>query len=149
MTVQAEKAVRAWVNSRTDMVGYPPGAPGPLGHGAFLIGQKFPSGGAFAVISRANGPAQQMVAEDTGEIDCAQVLAEIFGATQAAAETAAAAYATAVRGLTGAPVAMGDSGVTCMVADNVTGPMDISVPPDQGELYLFHVTADFYLTTLE
>ena len=44
---------------------------------------------------------------------------------------------------------MGDSGITCLVADNVTGPLDVTVPPDQGELYLFRVTADFYLTTQE
>lgn len=145
MTVQAEKAVRAWVNQRADLVGTQ-GAPGPLGHGAYLVGQVFPSGGAFAVISRQQGPPQQMVAEDTGEIDCASVLAEIYGGTQATAEAAAAAYADAVRSLTGAPAVMGDSGVTCLVADNVTGPLDVPVPPDQGELYVFHVTADFYLT---
>jgi hypothetical protein len=147
MTVAAETAVRAWINGRPDLVGQP-GSPGPLGHGAYLIGQVFPSGGAFAVISRQQGPPQQMVAEDTGEIDCAQVIAEIFGGTQAAAETAAAAYADAVRSLSGAPVAM-DKKVTCLVADNVTGPLDVPVPPDQGELYMFHVTADFYLTTQE
>jgi hypothetical protein len=145
MTVAAETAVRAWVNSRPDLVGTQ-GAPGPLGHGAYLIGQVFPSGGAFAVISRQQGTPQQMTAEDDGSIDCAQVVAEIFGGTQSAAELAAAAYATAARSLTGSPVVMGDTGITCLVADNVTGPIDVPVPPDQGELYLFHVSADFYLT---
>ncbi len=144
MTVQAEKAVRAWVNQRADLVGTT-GSPGPLGHGAYLIGQVFPSGGAFAVITRQQGTPQQMTGEDDGSIDCASVVAEIFGGTQQAAETAAAAYAVAVRSLSGLPEVMGDSGVTCLVADNVTGPQDISVPPDQGELYSFHVTADFYL----
>ncbi len=147
MTVAAETAVRAWINARPDLVGTQ-GNPGPLGHGAYLIGQVFPSGGAFAVVSRQQAPDQQLIAEDSA-VDCAGVIAEIFGGTQQAAELAAAAYASAVRTLTGQPVAMGDSGITCLVADNVTGPLDVAVPPDQGELYLFHVTADFYLTTME
>jgi hypothetical protein len=147
MTVAAETAVRAWINSRPDLVGEP-GSPGPLGHGAYLIGQVFPSGGGFAIVARQSAAAQQMIAEDSA-VDAASVLAEIFGSTQQAAELAAAAYASAVRTLTGSPVAMGDTGVTCLVADNVTGPLDVAVPPDQGELYSFHVTADFYLTTLE
>ena len=144
MTVAAETAVRAWINSRSDLVGQPPGNPGPLGHGAYLIGQTFPSGGAFAVVSRQPAAEQQFIAEDS-TVDAAQVLAQIFGGTQQAAELAAAAYASAVRTLTGSPEPMGDSGITCLIADNVTGPLDVAVPPDQGELYAFHVTADFYL----
>lgn len=145
MTIQAEAAVRAWVNGRLDLTGTQT-APGPLPLGAYLTAPRSPSSSAYAVISRQQGTQQRLVAEDTGELDCAQVLAEIFAGTQQAAELGAAAYAKAVRSLSGAPVVMGDSGVTCLVTDNVTGPQDITVPPDQGEQYLFHVTADFYLT---
>ena len=49
MTVAAETAVRAWINGRSDLVGTT-ASPGPLGHGAYLIGQTFPSGGAFFAV---------------------------------------------------------------------------------------------------
>jgi len=145
MTVSAETAVCAWVNEvRGDLTGTID-TPGPLAQGAFTIEQRSPVGaGAYALILRQQSPAQRLVAED-GAVDCASIIAQIRGGTRQVAEAGAAAYASAVQTLTGAPVVMGDSGVTCLVADQVTGPQDVPPPPDQGDLFLFQVTADFYL----
>ena len=121
------------------------GRAGAVPQGAFTIEQRSPAGGgAYALVVRQQGPIQRMVAEG-GELDCATIIAQIKAGTRAAAEAAAAAFATAVQALTGKPVQMGDSGVTCLVADNVAGPVDLPPPPDQGELFLFQVSADFYL----
>jgi hypothetical protein len=142
MTVAAEKAICAWVNGNEALTGTPD-APGPLAMGAFTIEQRSPAGsGAYALIIRQQSPEQALIAEGNG-IDRALILAQIRGGTRAVAEAAAAAYATAVLGLGGERAVMGD--VTCLIADNVTGPQDVPPPPDQGELFLFQVSADFYL----
>lgn len=133
----ATPAVRAWVNSRADLVG--PGQ--PLAAGAFLEPPRSPGQGAYAVLSRvANGA--DLVAEDV--IDSPRISATILAGTIEAAEAAAVAYANAVASLTGTPAAMGDA--TCLVADNITGPLYVDLRLSDQNVYQFLVDADFYLT---
>lgn len=141
----AEVAVRAWVNSRSDLVGDPPGsASAPLARGAYLIQQRSPADGAYAVISRQAGDAEPLVAEPS-VFDQARIVAAIRAGTVEAAESAANAYAEAVKTLSGAPVVCGDTGVIIRSHMNLTGPQFIQQPGDSGEQYTFEVAADFIL----
>jgi hypothetical protein len=142
--VSAEVAITEWVNGRVDLVGIQPQAPGPLSRGAYLKQQRSPADGAYAVIDRQGGPVGAMVAE-MNNFDAPRITATIRAGTIQAAEAAAAAYATAVRSLTGCPEPCGGTGVTCLASDNVTGPQFVPQPADSGEQYCFQVTADLIL----
>lgn len=144
MAVSAELAIAAWVNSRADLIGTPPDEPGPLGMGAYLRQQRSPASGAYAVIDRQGGPVGALIAEDN-PFDVAHIIAEIRAGTIEAAEAAAAAYATAVRGMNGNPQPCGDTKVIVRSADNVTGPQYVQQAQDSGEQWEFTVAADFLL----
>jgi|SRR5579872_873337 len=139
----AETAVRAWVNANGDLTGTP-AAPGPLARGAYLIQQRSPADGAYAVLARQGGDAEPITAEPS-PFDVARVIAVIRAGTVEAAERAANAYADAVKTLTGAPVACGDTGVIIRGHTNLTGPQFLPQPADSGEQYAFSVLADFIL----
>lgn len=144
MGISAEVAITAWVNGRRDLIGTPGQAPGPLSQGAYLEQERSPAYGAYAVIERQGGPVGGVVAE-MNNFDVPRITAAIRAGTIPAAEAAAAAYATSVRSLTGRPEPCGDTGVTCLASDNVTGPQYVGQPADSGEQYCFTVTADFIL----
>jgi carbohydrate-selective porin OprB len=132
----ATRAVRDWVNGNGLLVG--PGR--PLALGAFLEPPRSPGSGGYALLSRV-GRAGDLVAEET--IDSPRISATILAGTYEAAETAATAYANAVDGLRGVRAAMGDA--TCLVADNIAGPLYVDLRRSTQEQYQFLVDADFYL----
>lgn len=137
-----EQAVRAWANAQAGLTG----EGNPLSRGAYLRSQRSPADGAYAVLGTvpARGRLGGITAEDA-RVRAHRVAAVIYAGTLEAAETAAAAYAQAVLSLTGNPVPMGSSGVTCLVTDNLSGPVLVPTPPDAGEAYAFAVEADFLL----
>lgn len=140
MSIAAEAAIRAWVNARSDLKG----EGNPLSAGAYLLDQRSPADGAYAVLARAAGGAS-LVAE-AGEVTTATIAAACYAGTQESAEIAAAALRTAFESLQGRPEACGDTGVRVLVASNHQGPVYVDQGPDSGELYCFQVNADFVLT---
>jgi hypothetical protein len=134
--VVALPAVRAWVNSNAALVGQGK----PLALGAYLETSKSPGTGAYALLMRV-GRAADLVAEET--VDSPRISATILAGTLEAAETAAVAYANAVDSLRGARAQMG--AVSCLVADNITGPLYVDLGRSTQEQYQFLVDADFYL----
>jgi hypothetical protein len=135
--VVALPAVRAWVNSNTALVGQGK----PLALGAFLETTRSPGTGAYALLMRV-GRGDDLVAEET--VDSPRVSATILAGTLEAAETAAVAYANAVDSLRGVRAQMG--AVSCLVADNITGPLYVDLGHSvTQEQYQFLVDADFYL----
>lgn len=140
--IAAEAAIRAWVNGQPSLVG--PGK--PLSRGAYLRHQRSPADGSYAVLWRMSGAGSgEIVGEPAPELATARIQAQIFGGTEEFAEAAAAAYATAVEGLSGAPQRCGATGVTVLVAGNTSGPMFVPMPADGGEQYCFQFDADFVL----
>lgn len=133
----ATSAVRAWVNNLGTLVG--PGR--PLALGAFVEPPRSPGVGAYVLLSRI-GRAGDLVAEET--VDSPRISASIVAGTYETAETAAAAYANAVDSLRGVRASMGD--VSCLVADNITGPLYVDLRRSTQEQYQFLIDADFYLT---
>jgi hypothetical protein len=134
--VAAVTAVREWLNGRADLVG----TGNPIQLGAHRKRIRSPGQGAWVLLSRVGGSGD-LLAEET--VDRARIGAVIYAGTDEAAEAAAVAYANAVEGLAGDPVAMGSS--RCLVADNITGPQLIDQHASDGEQYAYQVDADFYL----
>lgn len=136
MAVDAEAAVRDWVNGRTDLVG--PGSPiqlgAHLGHGL-----RSPGRGAYVLLLRVGG-VRALTAERP--FDQARISATFRGTTKEMAANAAIAYVTALEGLSGAPVAMGPL-VVCHVVDNITGPTAID---DGSAEYRYLADAEFVLS---
>jgi hypothetical protein len=125
------------VNARTDLTG----PDHPLALGAYLEPPRSPGQGAYALLSRVGG-GLGMVAEDG--VDGPRISATILAGTITAAELAATAYANAVASLTGARAAMGDA--TCLVADNIAGPLYVDLRRSTQDQFQFLVDADFHLT---
>ena len=133
--VVASTAVRAWVNGLAIV-----GRGQALALGAFLEPPRSPGQGAYALLSRV-GRAGDLVAEET--VDSPRISATILAGTLEAAETAATAYANEVDKLRGSRTPMGDT--TCLVADNIAGPLYVDLRRSTQEQYQFLVDADFYL----
>ena len=133
--VIASTAVRAWVNSLAIV-----GRGQVLALGAFLEPPRSPGQGAYALLSRV-GRAGDLVAEET--VDSPRISATILAGTLQAAETAAVAYANEVDKLRGSHAPMGDT--TCLIADNIAGPLYVDLRSSSQEQYQFLVDADFYL----
>jgi hypothetical protein len=140
MSLPAESAVRAWVNAQGGLVGNG----NPLALGAYLQQARSPDTGSYAVLARLSQMARSPVAEDEA-VDTARISAMIYGPTQEAAEAAACAYANTVQGLTGRPAPCGDTGISVLAHDNLSGPMYVPMPADGGEQFCFEVAADFVL----
>ncbi|GAA3027241.1 hypothetical protein [Streptosporangium longisporum] len=133
--VAAVTAVRKWVNAHPTLVG----KGRPLLLGAHRARLRSPGQGAYVLLSRVGGSSALLAEEG---VDRARVSGLILAGTDEAAELAATAYAAALDALSGAPAAMGDA--TCLVADNVAGPLLIDGPGGNDQ-YAYAVDADFYL----
>jgi hypothetical protein len=136
MAVDAEAAVKAWLNARLDLVGQ--GRPIPLG--AHLGRLRSPGRGAYAHLLRVGG-SPSLTAESP--VDRARVSATLYGTTKETACAAALAYATALERLDGIPTAMGP--LVCATVDNITGPTALDDHESAREQYRYVVDADFYL----
>jgi hypothetical protein len=137
--IAAEDAIRTWANMRTALVG----AGRPLANGVHLSPPiRSPAQGAWALASRV-GAGPGGVAED-GAVSVARIQFDVYSLDEIAAEKAAAAIATEIETLTGAPQAAGQ--VLILVHDNLSGPVFVPQPADSGEPFCFQVQADFMLT---
>lgn len=139
MVVDAEAAVRAFINSRTgDLVG----VGHPLRLGAYLNRLRSPGSGAYAYLTRVGGtPA--LTAEQP--VDQARVSAAIYAPTKDIAAAAATAYATLLHALSlgGARTPMGEA--VCLTVDNISGPLFIDDSESNHEQVRYLVDADFVL----
>jgi hypothetical protein len=144
MAAAAEKAIRAWVNTRRDLTG--PGR--PLPRGAYLQGRqpRSPADGAYALLYVLPGARPDVVAEDSNP-SVSRVSAMVYAGTIEAAETAAVALAEAWNTLNGFPEPCGTTGITVLVTDNLSGPAYVAMPAAGGEQHCFQVSADFMLRT--
>lgn len=137
MAVDAEGAVREWINSLTEnLVG--PG--NPLQLGAHFERLRSPARGSYALLYRIGG-GDALTAEHP--YDQARISATIYGATKASACAAAVAYANAVKAVNGRPVVMGDA--VCQVVDNVAGPQALDRDGSGATEYRYLVDCDFFL----
>jgi hypothetical protein len=137
MAVDAEGAVKAWIDSRTeDLVGLG----NPLTHGAHFNKLRSPATGAYALLYRIGG-GRAFTAERPW--DQARISATIYAPTKEGACRAAVAYVNALESVNGASVRMGDA--VCQVVDNITGPLAIDDSSTGHEQHRYIVDADFYL----
>lgn len=138
MAVDAEGAVKAWIDSlTTDLVGLG----NPLQHGAHFNRLRSPATGAYALLYRVGG-SRALTAERP--YDLARISATIHGLTKETACRAAVAYVNALEAVNGAPVVMGDA--VCQVVDNITGPLAIDDSTTDREQYRYLVDADFFFS---
>lgn len=142
MSLPAEQAVRAWANGRTDLVGNG----SPVSGGFYLLQQRSPASGQYAVLARQSVATPDVVAENDGGLDQARISTICYGGTQETAEAAAVAYANAVLSLSGRAVPCPGVPVTILASANLSGPMYVPMPADGGEQYAFEVGADFLLS---
>ena len=137
MAVDAEGAVRDWINGRTDLAGEGM----PLTHGAHLGRLRSPASGTYAYLLRIGG-TRALTAERP--VDQARISATVYGTTKETACLAATAYTTALEELDGIPTRMGPLAV-CVTVDNISGPLPIDDHETNREQYRYVVDADFYL----
>lgn len=137
MAVDAEGAVKAWIDSLTTTL---VGLGNPLQHGAHFNRLRSPATGAYALLYRVGG-GRALTAERP--FDQARISATIYAPTKETACRAAVAYANALEGVNGAPVVMGDA--VCQVVDNITGPLAIDDSTTDREQHRYMVDADFFL----
>jgi len=130
--VDAEGAVRDWINSRADLYG----DGHPIEKGAHLRRLRSPIRGAYVLLSVVSG-SQAGSPEATTYV--ARVSASAFGIRKEGAIRAATAYAAAVGGLAGVPVMMGSA--RCLYASAITGPIDLTELDEDEPRYA--VDADF------
>lgn len=135
--VVAVTAVREWINAQTETL---VGQGNPIQHGAHRAHLRSPASGAYILLSRVGG-AGDLIAEESA--DRARISASIVAGTDEVAEAAATAYANAVEALSGTRTVMGDA--TCLVTDNVTGPLAVDLHLSDQDQYRYLVDADFYL----
>ena len=141
MAVDAEGAVKDWLNTRTDLVG----RGNPIALGAHLTLLRSPGKGAYAYLQVING-VRALTAERP--VHAARVSAQFRGTTRETAAHAATAYATALEAMDGVPTRMGP-GVLCHTVADITGPL---LPSDEHESnrerWAYVVDADFYLSAV-
>lgn len=139
MVIDAEAAVRDFINSRTgDLVG----VGHPLQLGAFLNRLRSPGKGAYAYLTRVGGtPA--LTAEQP--IDQARISAAIYAPTKEIASAAANAYASVLHTLSlgGHRTPMGDA--VCLVVDGISGPLLVDDTESNHEQVRYLADADFLL----
>lgn len=140
MAVDAEGAVKDWLNSRVDLVGR--GNPIPLG--AHLTLLRSPGKGTYAYLQLIGG-ARALNAERP--VHAARITAMFHGVTRETASYAAVAYATALESLDGVPTLMGP-GVLCHTVADVTGPIATDEHESNREQWVYVVDADFYLSAV-
>lgn len=137
MAVDAEGAVKAWINGLPDLVG--PGRPLPLG--AHLTRLRSPGKGAYAFLIVVSG-TRALAAEQP--VHAARISAMIHGTTRESAARAAAAYTTVLEQMEGVPAVMGED-VICHSVTDVTGPLATDEHDSNREQYVYVVDADFFL----
>ncbi len=133
--VDAEEAVRSWVNTLTTVL---VGEGNPLAKGAHLHDLRGAAPAGYALLSIVgSGTAGGVENPDQR----ARISASIYGRTKEAATAAAIGYADMLLTLDGRPTAM--TGATCLVCDpdSITGPL---WSPDRAGPRLL-VDADFLL----
>lgn len=135
--VDAEGALRTWINLRTDLVG--PGK--PLALGAHLKPLRSPASGAYVRLLLLTSSPELTAERPVGR---ARVSGTVFGTTKESAAVAANSYANALLDLAGQPEPMGD--VVCLLADNITGPQAIDDHDTTKNQYRYVVDADLYFT---
>jgi hypothetical protein len=144
--VQAEAAIRAWINTNPALVD-PAGDDDdrPLARGAYLRSQRSPADGPYVVLARTppGGGEPGGVAEPAPELDQARFTFQVYAGTELAAEHGAVALLTALQALTGDPAPAGSTGVVILAHGLLTGPTFIPAPAS--EQYCFMVTADLLL----
>ncbi|MDL4812818.1 hypothetical protein [Actinomadura opuntiae] len=138
MAVDAEGAVREWLNARADLVG--PGRPIPLG--AHLTYLRSPGKGTYAYLQVVAG-SRALSAERP--VHAARVSAMFHGTTRETSARAAVAYATALEALEGFPTAMG-AGAICHTVADISGPLATDEHESNREQFVYVVDADFYLS---
>jgi hypothetical protein len=137
MALDAEAAVRDWVNANTALVGDGK----PLTRGAYLKLLRSPYGGTYAYLSVIGGTPRQVVAERVAKpFVRARIGAQIFGTTKESAAAAAVAYCNAVEALLVGPTPMGTAAV-CLFADAISGPLELAFGPE----VRYAVDCDFIL----
>lgn len=140
--IAAEQAVRDWTNAKAELVG----AGNPLANGAYLLQQRSPADGAYAVITRSLAAGTPRPVAESDNPARVRMSAQVYAGTVEAAENAAAALATTWDALQGCPEPCGKSShVLAVATDNLLGPMYMPTPADTGEPYQFMVSADFVL----
>lgn len=140
MAIAAEAAIRAWINSRTDLVG----EGNPLSRGAYLQSQRSPADGPYCVLIREMGTDPDIVAEPGGPQAC-RITAHVFAGTEQAAELAAQALLQAWQGLSGNPQPAGDTGAVILTAAGFSAPGYVPAPAEGGEMHEFQVSAALVL----
>lgn len=131
----AEGAVFQWVNTlTTTLVG--PG--NPLPKGATLDQLRGAAPDCYAWISQVGG-GTWFGAENPDQR--ARISAQVYGPTKQSALLAAAAYAEALVGLNGRPVAVTGARILLVDSDTISGPLWL---PDT-DLPRYVVDADFFL----
>jgi hypothetical protein len=132
--IDAEPAVRAWINAQATLVG----AGNPLPKGAQLRALRSPYQGAYALLSIVGGTGSELTAEV--DFQRARISAEIRGTKKEAAARGAVAYANALLSVR-KPTQMGSAVCQFVDPSAITGPVDLSAI-DNEPRYL--VDADFY-----
>lgn len=136
--VDAEGAVRAWLNGLLELVG--PG--NPIALGAFEEDPlRSPASGAYVLLARVGGTSA-LTAE--APVDRARISGQVYGETKQVAKLAAYAYANALAGLDGTPTPMGEHAI-CKVVDSIAGPSYVDDHATTRERHRYLVDADFYL----
>ncbi|MGH3659605.1 MAG: hypothetical protein ACRDUA_23395 [Micromonosporaceae bacterium] len=131
--VDAEAAVKAWVNTLTaDLVG----DDNPLTLGAHLHRLRSPYKGCYVRLLLIGGTPELTPERPMHR---ARISGQIYGLTKEATAVAAVAYANAVASLAGIPAVMGSA--SCLCAADITGPLDATA----GDEPMYLVDADFYL----
>lgn len=138
MAVDAEGAVRDWINTQTTAL---VGVGNPLQLGAFLDRLRSPAKGAYALISRVGG-SRSLTAERP--FDLAMISASIYGTTKKDACDAAVAYVNALEALDGHRTPMGET-VVCQAVDNIFGPVAIDGSLTGEEQFRYLVDCEFHL----
>lgn len=136
--VDAEGALKDWVNNQTDLVG----RGRPLALGAHLKPLRSPAHGAYVRLLLLSSSPELTAENPVGR---ARLSGVIHGTTKESAAVAASAYANALLQLNGRREPMGD--VVCVIADNITGPQAIDDQDTTKNQYRYVVDADLYFTT--
>lgn len=135
MALDAEGIVKDWINSRSDLVG-----PGKLlTRGAHL--KRLRSQGIYAYLVSVGTPGDLTAETPVGR---ARISATVYASTKKAAADAAAAYATVLESLNGAPEQAGDYKI--LVVDNISGPLPVDDQLTTREEFRYLVDADFWIT---
>lgn len=135
VSVDAEGALRFWLNSVTTLVG----PTGPVSLGFFLELQRSKNSGTYGQLGRLAG-ADAFGVE--APADMARITCSIFSTTRQAAAAGAVAYANTLRTLSVVKPSLAEYDAVIRLADNISGPL--WVPNLDKALPQYLVDADIY-----